>query len=565
MQEKNDFTHRVMVIGLDGATLKLIEPWVKSGYLPTLARLMNEGGCSQLTSVQPVVSAAAWATFMTGMNPGNHGVYDFVYRDPESYQLRPVTRLNIDSPSLWHLLSEHGKRVCVLNVPITYPPEKVNGIMVSGLGTPNYATFTYPAEIGKELLQDGYQINRQVYEHRGQEEDFLADTYRITDGVTKSALNLLGKEAWDFFMVVYRDTDELSHGFWHHMDSTHPEHNPLQAEKYGNAIRDYYCYLDQQCADLIAAAGNDATIFVVSDHGFGPFYKDVFLNEWLRQKGYLASKNLSPRRSFSTRLGLTRSNISRILRSTGLGYIERLIKNILGDRIEILPRSAWTDFSDGIDWSKTKAYSFGYQGQIYINQSGREPKGIVSPGLESEALLEELTKELQQLIDPDDGLPVVDAICRGDQLYSGRHKQRGPDLIVTMRNYAYMTRLGHELDNEPGEIFSASRWNESGGHQLDGTLIASGPGIGVQDKTMPSAWIGDIAPTIMHLLQCATDNRLMDGQVLEAWVVDNNTASTDSKTDGIVEQYRETEPNKNLLSEEEEAEVMERLRALGYL
>ena len=558
--------HRVMVIGLDGATLNLIEPWVQAGYLPTLAKLMNQGAYSRLMSVQPVVSAAAWPTFMTGMNPGIHGVYDFVYRDPESYQLRPVTRLNIDSPSLWHTLSQQGKRVCVLNVPITYPPEKVNGIMVSGLGTPDFTTFTSPPEIGDELLQNGYQINRKVYEHRGNEENFLEDTYRITDSVTDASLSLLAKEPWDFFMVVYRDTDELSHGFWHHMDATHPEHDPLLAEKYGDAILDYYRYLDRQCNDLIEAAGSDVTIFIVSDHGFGPFYKDVFLNEWLRQKGYLVNRELSASRAISTKLGLTRSNISKVLRATGLGYVERLIKNLLGNRIEILPRTAWTDFSDGIDWSKTKAYSFGYQGQIYLNQVGREPDGVVEAGKEAETLIEELIYELQQLIDPEDGQLVVDQVTRGSQLYSGAHAQQGPDLVITMRDYAYMTRLGHELDNNPGEIFSPSRWHESGGHQIDGVLIAAGPGIEVGNGTMPDTWLGDIAPTILRLLQCTTEPyKPMDGRVLQEWLVGstsdpvelNQGEDTRIPTAGL--------PTDSSLSSDEEAELMERLRALGYL
>jgi len=556
---------QVIVIGLDGATLNLIEPWVKAGYLPTLARLMEQGGYSRLMSVQPVVSAAAWPTFMTGMNPGNHGVYDFVYRDPESYQLRPVTRFNIDSPSLWHTLSQQDKRVCVLNVPITYPPEKVNGIMVSGLGTPDFATFTHPPEIGEELLQNGYQINRKVYKHRGNEENFLEDTYRITDSVTAASLSLLAKEPWDFFMVVYRDTDELSHGFWHHMDSTHPEHDPLLAEKYGDAILDYYRYLDRQCAELIEAAGSDMTIFIVSDHGFGPFYKDVYLNEWLRQRGYLVNKGLSTSRTISTRLGITRSNISKILRATGLGYVERLIKNVLGNRIEILPRTAWTDFSNGIDWPKTKAYSFGYQGQIYLNQAGREPDGIVEAGRESETLLQKLINELQQLRDPDDGQLVVDKITRGDKLYSGNHAKQGPDLVITMRNYAYMTRLGHELDNKPGEIFSPSRWQESGGHQLDGVLIAAGPGIKPESSAMPQTWLGDIAPTIVHLLQCSADNCKMDGRILEEWLVDGAKRLTNSEQDLGEEELAGSSFKGDSLSQEEEDELMKRLRSLGYL
>lgn len=568
MNDEQNPKNRVMVIGLDGATLDLIEPWAAAGLLPNLARLMSEGGYSRLSSVQPVVSAAAWSTFMTGMNPGTHGVYDFVYRDAESYQLRPVMRHHIDSPSLWQLLSQQGKRVCVLNVPITYPPEEVNGIMVSGLGTPEFTTFTHPPEIGDELLQNGYQINRKVYDHRDHEDEFLEDTYRITDGVTNAALTLMAREPWDFFMVVYRDTDELSHGFWHHMDESHPEHDPTMAEKYGSAIQDYYRYLDAECGKLLDAAGPNVTLFIVSDHGFGPFYKDVYLNEWLRQKGYLVNKGLSTQRALTTRLGLTRSNISKILRSTGLGKVERLIKDILGNRIEILPRTAWTDFSDGIDWSQTRAYSYGYQGQIYINLIGREPEGIVSAdsesGSEADMLLDALIRDLQTLVDPDDGLPVADEIRRGSELYHGSHAEAAPDLVITMRNYGYMTRLGHELDNKPGEIFSPSRWQESGGHQIDGVLIAAGPGVKSQAQAMSTCWLGDIAPTVLAILGASSAAQAMDGRFLAEWLHEE-FASISIQGDQASGGISDGKAKEQSLSAEEEKEIMERLRALGYL
>ena len=306
---------RVLIVGLDGATLDLVQPWVRQGHLPVLADLMQRGSYGPLRSVYPVLSSAAWSSFMTGLNPGKHGIYDFVIRDPKTYQLRPVSRSQMHGRSLWRMLSDHGLKVCVLNVPMTYPPEPVNGRLVSGLGTPDFQIFTYPEQLGEELLRSGYRVNRRVFgQEEGEQEAFLDDTYDISEHLTSSALRLMGEQPWDLFAIVYRDTDEVAHHFWSYMDVSHPEHDPELAESYGEALLECYQRLDRALGDLLQAAGPNCTVFVVSDHGTGPLYKDVFLNEWLHQQGFLAPASApSGLRAFLTRLGLTRSKVFRIM------------------------------------------------------------------------------------------------------------------------------------------------------------------------------------------------------------------------------------------------------------
>ncbi|MFQ6100894.1 MAG: alkaline phosphatase family protein [Anaerolineae bacterium] len=552
---------RVMVIGLDGATLDLIEPWARAGHLPVLGSLMERGRYGRLRSVLPVVSAAAWSTFMTGTNPGKHGVFDFTYREPDSYRLRPVTRYHIRAPSLWKLLSEQERRVGVMNVPMTYPPEPVNGFLTSGLGTPNFKSFTYPPELSDRLLRNGYRVNRRVYSYLDNEDTFLHDIYEITDRLTSAALSLLAEELWDFFMIVYRGTDEVSHIFWRHMDSSHPDYDPVRSAAYRDVILEFYQRIDSHLGELIATAGPETTVFIASDHGSGPLYKDVFLNEWLRQQGYLISQSPPPLRQFLARAGLTRSNVSRFLRWAHLGRVERIIKDLLGDRIKLLPRTGWTDFGEGIDWSRTRAYSFGYQGQIYINLAGREPQGIVAPGSEYEALRDELCQVLKELVDPADGKPVVDRINKGEDIYHGPNLVHAPDLVITMRDLAYITRQGYEFGNQPGEIFCASRIHESGGHRLDGILIAAGPGITQATEERPAAWLGDIAPTVLHVLGCAVPE-WMDGRVLQEWL-------SPSLVSRPVSTYKWSPSDSMLgidtLSPSEEEEILERLSDLGYL
>ncbi len=218
--------NRILIIGLDGATLDLIAPWAEAGHLPNISSMMQKGVYGKLRSVQPVISAAAWTTFMTGCNPGKHGIYDFVYRETNGYRLRPVTSRNIQQPTLWHLLSEQDRQVGIMNVPMTFPPEKVNGFLVSGLGTPNFKEFTYPEELGDELLAEGYRVNRKMYYPGDDRDGFLQDTQELIDGITTSAIKLLTTREWDLFTVVYRETDDVPHGFWRDMDPEHPQHDP---------------------------------------------------------------------------------------------------------------------------------------------------------------------------------------------------------------------------------------------------------------------------------------------------------------------------------------------------
>jgi predicted AlkP superfamily phosphohydrolase/phosphomutase len=544
---------------LDGATLDLVEPWQEEGFLPNLSKLMKKGSYGKLRSVQPVISSAAWTTFATGTNPGKHGVFDFVYQD--GYRLRPATRLQVTQPSLWHILSEQGYRVGIVNVPLTYPPEPVNGFLISGLGTPDFKVFTYPPEFSKHLLQEGYRVNRRIYYPGGAESEFLRDTYEMTEGVTSAALTLMEHEPWDFFMVVYRGTDDVAHGFWHCMDPSHPDYIACADSSFNTAIRDYYQYVDGELGKLMEVAGDDTTVVVVSDHGIGPLLKEVYLNEWLRQRGYLFPRHPPIARRILQRLGVTRNRVSSLLRTVGLGRVERYIKDILGDRIDALPKDAWIDFSEGIDWSQTRAYSFGYQGQIYVNLVGRDPNGIISPGREYTQLLDVLIKDLSEMRDPTDGQKVVDAIYLKEELYNGPHLSKAPDLVLVMRDLSYITRLGYEFGNQPGKCFGEPKIQQTGGHRINGLLIASGPGIRQAGVQSSETWIGDVMPTILHLLGGKIPTSV-DGHVLGHWLsapfAERSVHYFDPSTH-VSEDYA------NLISDEVENEVMARLQDLGYL
>lgn len=556
---------KVLVIGLDGAPFPLIEEWADKNLLPNLAALIKGGSFGVLQSTIPVHSPTAWASFITGMNPGKHGVFDFVRREADSYRLQVVRANQIAGASLWQWLSENGRMVGVMNVPMTYPPESVNGFLITGLGTPDYVDYTSPPELSQTLNAAGYRVNKKFFFTPDRADEWLNDIYEITDLHGETAVRLMQENPWDFFMVVFRNTDEICHFFWHHMDPTHPWHNPSAPEHHRQAILKLYQQVDAWVGKLKAAAGGETDIIVMSDHGAGPLYKDVFINEWLWQKGWLKlreeTQTQQQRLTWLRKLGLTRKNISDILTRLHLHRLEVFIKKILGDKIYVLPRDERPEFMHAIDWSQTKAYSYGYYGQIFINLQGREPEGIVAPGAEYESLRQQIAHELKQLVDPGDGRPIIDHIMLKETLYHGPFLETAPDMLAIMRNFTYMTRKGYEFANQRGLLFKEPYTAESGSHRLEGILIAAGPNMAPQVK-LPQKKIQDLTPTILTLLNCPIPDN-MDGEVItEMLNREFQSSHVISFTDKVL--TRSTHDN-TPWTPSLEAEITDRLKKLGYL
>ncbi|HSH05338.1 MAG TPA: alkaline phosphatase family protein [Anaerolineae bacterium] len=555
--------NKTMVIGLDGAPYPLVKKWAAEGYLPHIAKLIERGSFGVLNSTIPVHSPTAWASFITGLNPGKHGVFDFVRREEGGYQLRVVRANQIPGASLWRLLGEKGRKVGVMNVPMTYPPEPVNGFLLSGLGTPDYVTYSFPEEMTEKLNAEGYRVNKKFFFVPERQDEWLDDIEEMTDIRGEAAVRLYQEHDTDFFMVVFRNSDEICHFYWHHMDESHPKHDPAAPARYKTAIRDLYARIDKWVGELVAVAGEETNIVLMSDHGAGPLYQDVFLNEWLWEKGWLKLKEQSTGRKgwveLVRRLGLTRKNISDTLTRLNMHWVEVMIKRALGDRIHVLPRDERPEFLDAIDWEQTKAYSFGYYGQIFINLQGREPEGIVSLA-EYGRLRAEIAAALAELVDPADGKKVVDKVYTREELYHGGELGKAPDLLAIMRGLSYITRKGYEFAPERGLLFREPYTTETGSHRLEGIVIGAGPDIGQGD--LAAKEIQDLAPTLLHLMGCPVP-KYMDGKVITemlageaavrevVWEERPLTARADEDDDDW--------------DDEAEAEVTERLKQLGYL
>ena len=374
-------SYRVWVIGLDGATFDLIEPWVKAGLLPTFARLLKEGCWGDIRSTIPPITGPAWSSFMTGTNPGSHAIFDWVHRRPGSYDFPPVTGEHCRQPSLWQIASLAGKRVLVLNVPMTYPPETVNGMVVAGL--PSTTLSTYPQSLTEEikkLIPDYvvYPDPGQAYSDQGIDA-FLTRLEKSNAGLMALWRELINREMWDFAMLVFNATDVVQHAMWRFMSPAHPRYDAEKAKRYGDAILNIYKEMDRILGEMIASIDHETTLLLMSDHGFGPFHKFIHVNTWLRKEGLLSIQSSPKARIKSTlfRMGLSPMPIYEMMMRFGLGRFKR---EVVRGKGQGLLRTFFLSFDD-VDWGKTVAYSLGNIGQIRINLKGREPRGIVRASL----------------------------------------------------------------------------------------------------------------------------------------------------------------------------------------
>ncbi|MDI6809588.1 MAG: alkaline phosphatase family protein [Candidatus Eisenbacteria bacterium] len=275
---------RVFVLGLDGATWDLLEPWMKEGSLPNIQQLVNDGAYGTLRSIVPPLSAPAWTTAFTGVNPGKHGIFDFSRRLPGSLVSVNETARSRRAKPVWMILSERKKKVGVMNIPLTWPPDEVNGFMISGFPYIEYRGYTYPKEL-EEKIQP-YPLERLGEELvEGWENEKLKDIDNQRDVLGKLVLESMKKEKWDLFWVVFTGSDRVQHFYWKFMDKNHPLHDPAKAKLYGNAIKNYWIAMDSIVGQIVSELPPGTMLMVISDHGFGPIYREINLSRWLQVSG----------------------------------------------------------------------------------------------------------------------------------------------------------------------------------------------------------------------------------------------------------------------------------------
>ena len=408
---------RVMVVGWDGAEPRMISNLLSQGKLPNLNQLIQTGILKQLKSTIRPESSAAWTTFATGVNPGVHGVFAFTQHVPHSCRTMLTSADQVPVPFFWETLSQHNKRVAILNMPMAYPPRSVNGWFVCGLMTPNdSAIFTYPPELGKRLLDQGYTIDTEAPKAVDDRKEYATRMARQVRERTATALTLFKESEWDYGCVVYTELDRLQHFYWGDMDVGHPLH---PRESLPAVIPDHYIELDRALGQLVSLADDDTTIIVMSDHGFGPCSRQFCVNQWLAQEGWLTYSNGPVLLNVARRLSMLLKQIPAA---------RKLKQRLIGSR-PTTTAIAKRAFYDQINWSMTRAWYSEASG-IRINLRGREPQGIVTPGRDYDHVVGEIIALSKSLRDPLSQKLVFQGVYRRDELYQGPEIERAPDIIL---------------------------------------------------------------------------------------------------------------------------------------
>ena len=550
---------KVLIVGLDGVPLSLIEAWATEGKLPTLRKLMEEGTVGELRSTIPPTSGPSWSTFMTGKNPGKTGIYDFLYRREGTYVFPPVNASQRDGIALWRLLSNRGRKVGVVNVPISYPVEEVNGYMISGWMTPYSAQdFCYPADLWRELRdQIGYYtIYPTETFAESRRDSFFRACDELLDLRSRTVSYLMDRYPTDLFMVVLFDTDRVLHQLWHYLDPGHPWRQPGDGtDKSGPVVR-YFQRVDEKLAEIVARADEDTVIIILSDHGMGPAHNFIVLNNWLLEVGLLQLKR-DPFRLLKRWLfdaGFTLRNVHRIADRIGLAKHAEY-KGLYS--MDYLMKLVFLSFLD-VDWSRSKAYSFGrHLGSIYLNVKGREPEGIVEPGREYEQVREEIMRLARGFVHPCTGEPLIGEILKKEDIYHGPYLDRAPDLILRPRDER---NIFFGLADFGSNVTVDTVYRYSGMHRDYGLLIMTGKGV-KKGAAIEGAGIEDLAPTILYAMECPVPQD-MDGRVLSEVFTEEfrNQVTLLQSEEGSSRELHET-----AYTEEAEEEIKDRLRGLGYL
>lgn len=559
--------HKVVVIGLDGGTWDLIDPWIEQGRLPVLEGLVARGTRGVLRSTTPPVSPLAWSTFLTGTNPGKHGIYGFTKRVEGKYRWRTVTASDRRGQPLWAHTDAQGVKSAFFFVPITYPPSPLHGVMISGLGTPWVESdFVYPPHLKPELVSRfgrRYLVEPLV---QGTQEQVLEDMLATIDVQTEVFRYVVAKDSYELTVFVFGQTDRVQHFFWKEMDSAHPSHDPATPKALKEAILAVYKHVDGAIGSICESLDEDTTLIVMSDHGCGPYHRDFYLNNWLAREGLLTYKDSGTR---GTGSGFPR--LARRLIYSAIGLAEGRVpqkmvwplrkRSLLShlDQFNANPAAA------EIDWMNTRVYSADFWGDLHLNLRGREPNGIVEPGQDQEALLREVEERLGRLQDPETLQPIVARVYRRDELFMGPMAGESPDLIVRC-NEPYHCKPQplnrHEVIVAPGGRYKHTSLDHSAEHRPEGIVLFVGSKIR-QGYRLRHASIVDLAPTILYLLGCPLSEELDGVPLLDAIHRQVRHQDTHLPLDGARDAEKMT-PGRGY-SDDEAREVEERLRALGYM
>ena len=537
---------KALVLGIDGADYDLVGSLLGEGRMPTVARLAAAGAYAPLRSTIPAVTPTAWSSFLTGLNPAGHGIFNFS-SNPNRGAQRIESAATRGGAPFWRALGDAGLRSAFVTVPFTYPPEPLEGIVVTGYGGPEPPQ-VLPAALRERVFaaHPDFVTARHPMAERWWE-DFDRYTRRLIEHVDQVAdvcrLALAAEPGIDLLCVDFMSSDHAGHLGYDRLDPGHPAHDPANA---GDQLVQVYEAVDRACGELAEAAAarwdEEPTVVVLSDHGMKPIYWTFHTNAWLEENGHLRYRRRSLQPLRGGRLRHAARVDQRLARTTG--WYGRAL-----DRVPTLPRPpAARAFAD-VDFGSTRAYAFATGGQIYL--------GEASGALRDPRYAERLAAELEEIRHPETGEPAF-AVKRKEELFRGRFLDKAPELVLlphderihvdsTRRPWPSAFQRHERLDPEIS-------YGYSGHHGLTGILAAAGPGIAF-GAVPEGAEITQLPATICRLFGLELDG--VDGPPIAELLADGGEGRRVAA--GAAGAAGEAS-----YSAEEEAVILERLRDLGY-
>lgn len=533
-------TNRVVLIGLDGGTFSILDPLMAEGEMPFLKDFVGRGVRGILLSTPHPLTPPAWTSLMTGHSPGNHGVFDFVRVERRDDHLGYVltTSADVRRETVWSIASRQGCRVTSLNFPCMFPPPQINGFVVPGfvpwsfLPRAVHPRDLYPRlkaqpEFNSRELALDWDVERKALQGLP-EEDFETwvrfHTAREQQWFEITRF-LMREEPCDLTAVLFDGVDKLQHLCYHLLD---PRFAPLNTSERSRRVRElcleYFRQLDGFIKAIVEMSGPQAQVFLASDHGFTSAGDKIFYaNVWLQQRGHL-----------------------------------EWVEGVPMDEEGRLTVEGHTGSNAMFDWGATNAFALTASSNgIFIRRAAR-PGALGVSDEEYPAFRQSLITALLEFTDPATGETVVEKVLTREEAFAGSYVDQAPDLTLVLRNRSFISVLR-------ADSALKQRRSPYGTHHPHGIFIAGGPGIraGVE---IPPLSIINVSPTLLYSLGLPAPAD-MEGEaalsIFEPWFIDARRAGAGQVSTDQDGPRREAPAE--ILPSDEEARIMEQLKALGYL
>lgn len=523
-----------LVVGLDAACWERLDPLLEAGDLPNLEALLTDGVEGDLQSTSPPMTPPAWTSMVTGVNPAEHGVQDFLRMDPGTHEISPAGEIDLPVPAIWDVFGAADKRIAMLNFPMIYPPPAVDGWFVSGIPHAVHEGVAHPDAVQSELENGTYQITPTA--DPSSPGEYLEALEAIVDARAELTLRTINDANADLVWSVFMAIDWVQHYLW-----------DMEVDG-ADAVDEIHRHIDERIGDLLAAIDDDTDVIVVSDHGATPIDHEIHLDTLLDQMKFLEQAE----RGSSASVSRTASKLALSVASR----LPRPIKNALkrsvsSDRHERLQRAAGRgQFSlhDEINWEETSVFAYGYMGQLYVNRSDWYGHGTVEPDA-YEAVRSDVVERFEGIDHPETGQPLIDAARTADEVYGNRGPSI-PDVLLEPVDWNAM------MYGDFADEWLQPPTDRIADHEPAGIFIASGPSFEPGKIELDAV---DVGPMIMHLHGLAVPSSTT-GIVHTSIFASDGPVST--------EVLREPMDDLTAVSHDDrttEKEVEDRLEDLGYL